>query len=707
MAERMKKSKIKEISYKKERVVLSDVLPFEIPLTFSNRHFYHFLVSNKIEVESNIVQWKRGDKALDEIVRLLFDFKGTVVKQGNVACNNIHLNPKDQNAIPLSVKISHKDDDFRELSIIHPKSQLYMIKFYDKYKHLILHYCSNSPFSIRRPDKIASFVFHNDSTHKKYLSDTHEYDAVEELGKEYERLKTYFVYKRYSNIHKFYESYKYHRCEKKYNRLFKFDISKCFDSIYTHSVSWAIFNKSIVKDNIRLSLETFGGHFDTLMQNLNYGETNGIVIGPEFSRIFAELLLQQIDRRVEINLREKAKLLNKVDYEVFRYVDDYFVFFNEDSTRERVLKEFRLQLKEFKLSLNDAKTILYDKPIITEITIAKQKVSELLNECLKIEVKKEVPINSERLIDDLSNSNNVQLESASISRLCSIDIDSNRMITKFKTIIKEASVNYKDILNYTLSIVERRLAELLYVYEGLEKDKSAEKEFTKALLEILDFTFFIYSVSPRVNTTIRLCRILRKYTEFINAKSALNIDHAHLVFKKIYDNIFFILQKNKALEHTQIETLYLLIALGELGKEYWLDIDVLGQYFGIHRNSQGDYLLSSNLNYFAITVLLFYMRDKKRYKPLSDLIQIHIVDKFKKCSPDNLSKNAELVFLLFDCLTCPYLDLKFKKEILSLHGVSDSALQDKIIDKRKYWFTKWTGFDFGKELDAKISLEVY
>ena len=35
------------------------------------------------------------------------------------------------------------------------------------------------------------------------------------------------------------------------------------------------------------------------MQNLNYGETNGIVIGPEFSRIFAELILQEIDKSVK------------------------------------------------------------------------------------------------------------------------------------------------------------------------------------------------------------------------------------------------------------------------------------------------------------------------------------------------------------------------------------------------------------------------
>ena len=48
------------------------------------------------------------------------------------------------------------------------------------------------------------------------------------------------------------------------------------------------------------------------MQEMNYNETNGIVIGPEFSRIFAEVILQQIDTSVE---RELLKLgyIHKVD----------------------------------------------------------------------------------------------------------------------------------------------------------------------------------------------------------------------------------------------------------------------------------------------------------------------------------------------------------------------------------------------------------
>lgn len=694
----MKRNK-RPIKYKKERVVLSDVLPFEIPVTFSNRHFYDFLIKNKIELLDNKIKWDKNENTLNTIIKLLFDFRDKTI-----ITNEIGINRKwELKTIPFNYKISHKENDFRELTIVHPKNQLALIEFYEENKQLLLHYCSLSPFSIRRADKVAKFIFHKDKTHKDKLSKNQDYETVEEYDKEYESLKTFFVYKNYSNIHKFYESYKYHRCEKKYNKLFKFDISKCFDSIYSHSISWALLNKEMVKDTLgstRSSNDTFGGKFDTIMQNLNYGETNGIVIGPEFSRIFAELILQRIDRNVETVLREKEDLKHKVDYEIFRYVDDFFVFYNTESTKDKILKHFRLQLKDYKLYLNDAKTILYEKPIITEITIAKQKITELLNKYLAYKVDEEENIKGEIASEETTENDN--------ERSGSIYVSSNKLITKFKTIIKETGIDYKDILNYTLSLIERKVAKILNDYKELERKKNSEKAFTKAILEILDFTFFLYSVSPRVNTTIKLCRILRRLTEFLSEKDNVNIDFKHLAFKKIYDNIYFTLQKNKSLEQTQVETLYLLIALGELGKEYWLDADVLRQYVCIDKDKDsGALFYKGSLNYFAIIVLLFYMKDKKRYTLLRSFLQNHIRMRFNEVSKENIGKASELVYLLFDILTCPYFDLNYKREILTLHGVTDPALQEEIIKIRKHWFTKWTDFDFGKELDAKHSQEVY
>lgn len=685
----MKKRKKKYIKYKKERVILSDVLPFEVPITFSNRNFYDFLLSCKIVVEDEkIAILKNNTQTNQEIIKLLMGINSaTPFINGKV---NFEETKRD--TIPFGYKIVHKENDFRELTIIHPKNQLAVIDFYDTYRDLILYYCNKSLFSIRRPYRISKYTYFKDRLHIEKLAEDND-EIVEQNDLEYENLKTFFVYKKYSNIHKFYESYQYHRCEKKFNYLFKFDISKCFDSIYTHSISWALFDKEIAKKYLADSKQTFGQRFDNLMQKLNYNETNGIVIGPEFSRIFSELILQEIDDQAKDELK-LGGFHYKKDYEIFRYVDDYFVFYNDESTKEKIITTFRLRLRDFKLSLNDSKSIQYKKPIITEITIAKQKINDLLN---TISYK----------IEDFEEG----LEEDGITTIKKkkgkVYINSNSLITKFKTIIFEAKIDYKDILNYTFTIIERKLNTLVKNYFKIIDEKNTEKDFINALLELLDFVFFLYSVSPRVNTTIKLCRILRIVTTILNHKDEFNFDFKHLVFKKIYDNIIFTLYKNKTVSHAQVETLYLLIALGELGNKYWLTEDVLASYLRID-NKDSNFYSKTELNYFSLVVSLFYMKDKVRFKKLRDFILHKLVEKFENVSYVDRIKKAELILLLFDIIAYPYINIDtIKRKVLALYNISDTSLQTNIINARNNWFTNWSDFDFGKALDAKQSQEVY
>lgn len=686
----MRSKKKKYIKFKKERVILSDILPFEVPVTFSNRHLYSYLLSCKIKLtEEKISINKNNTSANQAIVKLLFGINSA--KTFSID-GKVNFKEEDRDSIPFGYKIVHKENDFRELTIIHPKNQLAVVEFYDTYRDLILYYSSISPFSIRKPYRIAKYTYFKDQLHLEKLAENTD-EIVEQNDLEYENLKTFFVYKKYSNIHKFYESYQYHRCEKKFNRLFKFDISKCFDSIYTHSITWALLDKEVVKKNLSDSKKTFGNVFDNLMQKLNYNETNGIVIGPEFSRVFAELILQKIDDNANRELA-KEKLFSKKDFEIFRYVDDYFVFYNEETAKEKILTAFRLGLREFKLYLNDAKSQYYNKPIITEITIAKQKINDLLNDSLSYRLE-EVFV-KEAGIEELVKRNKGK-----------IYIDSNKIITKFKTIIFESKIEYKDILNFTFAIIERKLRSIIKSYFKIISENNTEKDFIKSLLEIFDFVFFLYSVSPRVNTTIKLCRILSLATSTLNLKDKFSIDFKHLVFKKIYDNIIFTLHKNKFVKHTQVETLYLLIALGELGNKYWLTEDVLTSYLGIKKTTDV-FSCESDLNYFTIVVSLFYMKDKVRYNNLRSFVIEKAVEKFESVDYDFRIKKAELILLLFDLLAYSYNDITIiKKKLLDLYKITDATLQNEIIKARNNWFTTWTDFDFGKELDAKQSQEVY
>jgi len=683
----MRRKKKIFIKYKKERVILSDILPFEIPVTFSNRQFYKFLLFCNIKIkEEKLIINKNKTVANQEIIKLLFG-----LAHDNNFNTNGEISFKDKTTIPFSYKIVHKENDFRELSIIHPKNQFLVVEFYNTYKDLILYYSNISSFSIRKPHRIAKYTYFKDSLHLERLAEISD-EIIEEHDKEYDNLKTFFVYKKYSNIYKFYESYQYHQAEKKYNRLIKFDISKCFDSIYTHSVTWALFNKGIVKKHLNDIKQTFGDKFDTLMQNLNYNETNGIIIGPEFSRIFAELILQRIDADIKNGL-EKENLYHKKDYEIFRYVDDYFIFYNDELNGELILTLMKLKLKEYKLYFNDSKKILYSKPIITEITIAKQKITELLDNSVKYEL-------------DESNTKGSNKNEPTKTK-GDIFINSNGLIKKFKTILFELKVDYKDILNYTLSVIERKLRNIIKNYFKIIHEENTEKKFIKAILELLDFVFFIYAVSPRVNTTIKLSKILRLILDTLKLKNKFNYDFKHLVFKKIFDNIYFTLNKNKTIEHTQVETLYLLTILRELGKEYWLTESVLANYLGI-KEDNGTYYSENELNYFTIVVSLFYMKDKVRFKKLREFILKKTVEKFKIEDYSTRIKKAELIFLLFDILAYDYIDItSIKREILKLYEIRSNAIQDQIVKAQKNWFSKWSDFEFGKELDYKLSQEVY
>lgn len=815
------------IPYSKERVLLSDVLPYETPITFSNRHFYNYVIKRKKAIRNSNFK-KNHCKAFKEIERILFSV--------------------DNETIPFSFNISHKKNDYRELNIIHPKNQVKVCLFYNTFNQLIIFYCNKSPFSIRKPSKVADFFFFDDLLHKKNKDGELIHSKIEQDENEYENLKSYFSYYKYSNIHRFYESYTFHRAEKKYKKLLKIDISKCFDNIYTHTISWAVLNKSIVKDNIDLSRKTFPGEFDYLLQSLNKNETNGIIIGPEFSRIFAEIILQEIDYRLLQALKKQdengVKLIHRIDYEIYRYVDDCFVFCNSESDITRILTELKLILKEYKLYINENKSITYEKPIITEISIAKQKISDLFNNHLIFKTNKskkgkvnEIVKSIEKFHNSLSEEkkeeyklianifdylkaytkNDIEFSTDdSDENFDSMYFSSSNVITRFKTIIKESKIEYKDIMNYSLAILDKKTKNLLKKFNADNKgDTTNIKHYEKGILQILDVAFFLFSVTPRVNFTIKLSLILEKIISFSkknktnNYKEPFPVNIKHNIFKKISDEISLILERHKSRNDTEIETLYLLVVLSQLGREYRLNFKTLCSYFNIKIGGDNSLSRRKPLNYFSITVLLFYVKDIKAYKGIRKWIKEELKEKFKVAEFNpNWKRDTELIFLLLDILSCPFLNIKitkkektrildllkelhlliikpvlnpdkyieeieqcyskiyeekclekidprciskvqncillykeefmksrgydvykreeelvnsiqfvmnnvmkvvnkykFKKEILNLVKITSN--QRNLIEQERFWFTKWTEFDLGLELQAKRSQEVY
>lgn len=678
--------KLYSIKLKKHRTVLSDILPYETPIIFSNRGFYEFLTENQIDLNGNNLSYREID-GIEDVLKVVFGIHDKN-RWPNISNGEISNFKSKLISIPFSYKIAHKEDDFRTLDIIHCKNQLMVSDFYNNYRDLIIYFCNRSPFSIRYPHKVAKCYYFKDRTHYKKLSYLEDIEKFEQNDKEYESLKTYFVYKSYNNIHKFYESYKYHRCEKKYNFLFKFDVSKCFSSIYSHSISWAILGKEYSKQILGSDGHTFGSAFDNLLMDLNYNETNGIVIGPEFSRIFAEIILQSVDLKA-LKAIEAKGFKFKRDFEVFRYVDDYFLFCNDESTKEIIIKEFRIALQEFKLYLNDEKSIRYDKPLITDITIAKDKIISFFSKYIKykiIEIENEEEEDGKREKDG------------------DIYVSANLLITKFKIIVKDSNVDYKDILNFTFSVFFKKILKILIDYGEIIDKKNKEKILVKAILEILDFVFFLFSVSPRVSAAIKVSKILTIIIKLLRNGKFVNRDYKDLVYKKIFDNICFLLNKYKNSSYFSIESLYFLILLKELGKEYWLDKEALIDYLRWNISVELKPIISREMNYFEIVVILFYIQNKVRYSEIKDALCEYILKKYSEVNNSEFQISSEFAMLTLDLITCPYLTDSFKSQLLKFYHLEDKL---SIVNFRSRWFVKWQGFNFDSELESKLGQEVY
>lgn len=745
----MKKNIGHTIDYKKERVVLSDVLPYEIPPFFSNRYFYHFLVKNKVSIidveDKKQIRFKKDDNGITKnLIRILFGIDKNIQPQQNNEFEYFQFNENNFfklfQTIPFKFKISHKDNDYRELTIIHPINQLKLVDFYEKYKYTMLYNTKLSRFSLRKPHKVSSLKYFKDNTNRNKKSKNQEIEIIETSDKEYTSLKTYFSYQKYSNIYQFYESYEYQRAEKRFDNLLKFDISRCFDSIYTHSLSWALNNKKIVKDNLKDYNNSFGGKFDEIMQQMNYNETNGIVIGPEFSRIFAELILQKIDKNVEQELYKKGYKY-KEDYDIYRYVDDFFVFYNNEKTKADILALYKVKLQEYNLFFNDSKTQNFSKPIITNITIAKEEIRKLVEYSMIFQFQ--------------YSENQSQI---GLKYYTARDI-----ITNYKAILSQTQTSYKDLQNYFLVIIFNKLKkmikniqkiqeELLTLYskrnqeeqedkiaEIAEEIKTKEKELKiayfqihKNFIEIIELSFFIYSVLPRVAYSIKICQILFRIIDFIKNQEktkrkysnkysdeeikyiAFDFDKKHTIFKKIYDNISLVFQRTTSSEYAEVETLYLLAIISELGENYQFSEDLINKHFRVFDTENKSNI---NLNYFTILSLLNYIKRDKKFDKIRRHLQEIIIKKFNNFVPNN----AENIFLLIDILTCPYIASsdeevkKFRQKILIKIQFWDKKTSKIDIDNSlkelseytSNWFYSWKNNDFGKELNTKRGHSVY
>lgn len=133
------------------------------------------------------------------------------------------------------------------------------------------------------------------------------------------------------------------------------DISKFYSSIYTHSVPWAIHGKPESKRDRSDSL--WGNKLDRLIRNMQDGQTLGIPIGPDTSRVISEIVGVALDKIIN----GSCENLNGI-----RYIDDFFIYADSYSEAKLILNKINRALRAFELTSNEAKSSIQPMPASVE-----------------------------------------------------------------------------------------------------------------------------------------------------------------------------------------------------------------------------------------------------------------------------------------------------------------------------------------------------
>lgn len=616
----------------KYRVLLTEVLPYELPLVLNNEAFY--------------------ENMQDDVLHNLF------------ICVFSKCVKKKDWTIPFDYNVRRiGGEKSRKLSLLHPLTQLDCVDHYEKYDEYMLNLCSHSPFSIRFISKKAKCVFppedegdaNNDTAQDEEMEQVIELDN-NEIEKRY---RSYFSYKKYDLAYKFFESADNLRLEQKFSHMMTLDITGCFYHIYTHTIAWAVKGKEVAKDSI--NADTFEKNFDQLMQHTNYNETNGIVVGPEISRIFAEIILQAVDLAILRQLKDKGYTLGR-DYEIRRYVDDSYVYANSRKVLDDIYNAYKEQLAYYKLDLNEKKREYFERPFTLGVSDAKRQVNKIFAEFKEKHLKRK---------DCDGDEKHYALAIRSDYSLFT------SFVKHFRSITHQFQLRYGDLNKYTLTLL------LNQIRREMKKEMIPSPNL---LNSYADIAFFLFSLDMHTTASYRLCSILDCLVHWSDlaveaeAKQGL-IARIRREAKRVID----IYQADLAVENTDLEVLNLLLTLHRL-IGFKIPVSQINSLFGIDiSNGQG-----YNRFYFQLCTLLYLIENTPKYSVVLSGIESELL--LRLSEPKRLRK-ADNAYLFFDIMTCPYIAkstcLTLVEQCLDIDDRGQAGKKRAALAKPKRWFFDW------------------
>lgn len=496
------------------RALLTEVLPYELPVEMTTHWFYDWFDSNLHTSNHNkaiVVPKTRMD-----ILIISFIQKSRGKYPNRIDPNNLknidlrHDFLVQSRYAPMEFSVRRDKSRKRDISLLGLASQLSISFVYASHKDALIYYSTRDRSSLRHPSRINS-EGKNLRSHRRnrLLGDA---VTVETVGRRLGTYNSYFVYENYAFVGQFYDSNRWHALEAHWTHLRRLDVAGCFKSIYTHSFAWSTGTDYYSKNHISKSngFKEFdlGRSFDKSMQASNWGETNGIPIGPESSRIFAEIIFQKIDSEIHSQLAAQGN--NGFHYEFLRYVDDYFIFSNDEAKIEIVSATIEEVLSRHGYTINSSKTMNYTTPFTTSISSKKAVLKGFLKQALPYKGK--LP-----------------------------EIDAREINVNLKALLID-SANDSATVGTSLSHIERRLRKFII-------KRSLKCRDFKSAMKLVDYSWtfvhnalYQYLTHPSVASSMKVVRMLRSHYS-LSDLFELSTEEIDILKFKVSENCHFAISR--------------------------------------------------------------------------------------------------------------------------------------------------------------------
>ncbi|MBU5592999.1 hypothetical protein KQI89_14705 [Clostridium sp. MSJ-4] len=635
--------------------ILTDLLPVELSELFSFKEFYDFL------------NQKENQKILTKIVE---------ETKKNKAVNNKKIFEGGWDTQPLKYSILKGSNSLRRMSIVQPLSAVNLYIFIETYQKDVLSYFEKEHCFSLRYHKKSSDLYYKGKSDRAVNYFHHQAKRAGKLG--IQQMGTFFKTVPFESINSFTGSLKWRMSNFHYSYYAKIDYKSCFDSIYTHAFKWII-ERNVI-DSKKADHSSLFITIDRILQNINGKSSNGLIVGPEFSRMIAEILLQHIDKKVKLSLAKENIIQNR-DFAAYRYVDDIFIFGKSQDIVDKIIDTFACVGQEYLLQLNELKIFKGETPCLPKEWLAKTRnVSDVLNNWF---------YSKQEYIKQSDDEKHVVKKDF-------VFID--RIKDDITVVIKTHESDKRTIVSYLLSTI----------FNNVSRKKEGCTLFGSSghgrPLMLLDMAFFIYAFCPSYEQTRKLISIIVYINNELNFKKDAV---AKKKLKNLINRYSFVFTNGNVFD---------LIDWFAFLFEYGITLDIKIEEVIIQKACQlNDPIVWANL-------LLYSKYNDTFFNEMKTKIEITIQSELEKITDKSKMLNKEFWFVLI-FHNCPYISPPVIAKIDSIiQGIkpaitsvkpSDRAinlvysfLQKKEVDGTKPGnsFFNWSG---EKGMGDKITYRTY